>query len=178
MGHLAVDWLVRTDVTATIPQLVSLLTSVGSDVIFHRESGGDPCPCRTPEGFRDPDWHVDNPLAPVCNEDGYLNVDVVEFVTKASIQPVAATRGVVRRAERASDLLGEIEIDDHIGIFPVVWGAHTLNFTDWDASGSDYIIYDGRRFLAVSSDKLPDIDGDPDHHFEVGLRLIKTGRPT
>lgn len=163
--------------TATIPQLVSLLNQAGSNVIYHREQGGTPCPCRTPEGFRDPSWHIANPLAPVCNEEGFLNVVVTEFTVKAAVQPVATTRGLGRAAERVESLFGEVQEDDHLGIFPVVWDGNTLDFANWSTAGEDYITYDGRRFMAISSDKLPDIDGDPNHHFEVGLRLVKTGRP-
>jgi hypothetical protein len=163
--------------TATIPQLVSLLNTAGSDVTYHRESGGTPCPCRTPEGFRDPEWHASHPLEPVCNEEGFLGVTIVEIAVKAAVQP-AVSRGVTRVAERVDALLGEVQQDDHIGIFPVHWGGQALDFSTWGDAGDDYVIYDGRRYIAVSADKLPDIDGDPDHHWEVGLRLVKLGRPT
>ena len=294
--------------TATIPQLVELLNTMGSDVMYHREEPGSPCPCLTPEGFRDPAWHrthvqgdsiytplpvslqaaVDNAFAntqqpdgidvaiffawvvdqyttlvvntygrgftdyteamqslvdagvstaqtdwgllgsskvdgagrqwffstipgvaldnypdmtttshtaatgdfnmqsigvaktqymtnPMCNEEG-----IIPFVTtapvKASIQPATlGQRG--RAAERANQLLGEIQRDDHFGIFPVTWGGVTLDFSAFSDSGDDFIVYDGRRFLVVAADKIPDIDGDPNHHWEVGLRLIKSKRP-
>jgi len=162
--------------TATIPQLVNLLNAHGSDVLYHREEGGTPCPCRTPEGFRDPAWHVLHPAEPICNELGMLDPTITEFIVKAAVQP-AQTRTFARQAERVDALLGEVEEDDHVGIFPVTWGGHTLDFDRWGEGGEDYIIYDSRRFIAVSSDKMPDIDGDPDHHFEVGLRLVKADRP-
>lgn len=55
----------------------------------------------------------------------------------------------------------------------------TINFDDWNDSGADYILYDNRRFTVVSVNKIPDpLDGDPDHHYEVGMRLIKPTRPT
>jgi len=150
---------------------------MGSDVVYHREEPGTVCPCRTPEGFRDPAWHKAHPLDPVCNEEGILPGTVTNTVVKASVQPATiGLRG--RAAERANALLGEVQRDDHFGIFPVKWGATTLDFSAFSDSGDDFIVYDSRRFLVVASDKIPDIDGDPNGHWEVGLRLIKTARPT
>ena len=157
--------------TVTVETFQSLLLTMGSDVTYHREEGGVFCPCRTPEGFRDPAWHKAHPLEPVCNEQGVLAPDITEFGVKASVQPV---RGSTRRvAERAIELFGEVEQDDHLGIFPVEWQGNTLDFAKWSDAGEDYIVYDGRRFVVVAADKLPDVDGDPNHHWEVGLRLLK-----
>lgn len=161
--------------SATTSQFNTLLSQMGSDVTFHREEDGEPCPCRTAEGFRDPDWHATHPEEPDCNEQGFLNATVTEFSVKASIQP-ASRMTAGRGAQRANDLLGDVERDDMIGIFPVVWGGNTLNFLDWGTAGEDFILYDDRRFVAVDADKFPDVDGDPNHHWEVGLRLVKTGR--
>jgi len=161
--------------TAAKDQFLSALAKYGSDVVFHREEGGTPCPCRTPEGYRDPAWHAANPSAPVCNEQGFL-ADVTEFTVKASIQP--AFTGLSRHAQRSNALLGEVERDDKIGIFPCEWGGNVLDFDDWSDAGEDYVVYDADRYLVVSADKLADIDGSPDHHVEAGLRRIKAGRPT
>lgn len=160
--------------TATIERLNAILEQMGSDVLYHREGATTPCPCRTPEGFRDPAWHRANPAAPVCNEQGYLDVPV-EFTIKASVQPFRQ-RGN-RGAQREDLLLGEVQADDRIGIFPVTWEDNTLDFSDWSDAGEDFIVYDNNRYLAVAADKIPDIDGDPNHHWEVGLRLIKSERP-
>lgn len=162
---------------ATLTTFLGMLQLHGSDVVYHREHDGAPCPCRTPEGNRDPAWHLANTLAPLCNEIGYLPV-IEQFSVKAAVQPVSA--GGIRRSrssERLSAMFpGELQIDDHIGIFPVVWEGHTLDFRNFSDTGEDYIVYDNRRYIVVSSDKLPDIDGDPDHHWEIGLRLTRTDR--
>lgn len=113
----------------------------------------------------------------VCNEQGQIAQVVTEFTVKAAVQPAIA-RSRTRAAERVDELLGEVERDDHIGIFPVNWQGNVLDFRDWSPAGEDYILYNGRRYLAVASDKVPDVDGDPDHHWEVGLRLVKTERPS
>jgi len=154
-----------------------MLLAHGSDVLYHREFGGTPCPCRTPEGNRDPAWHIANPGAQVCNEIGYLP-SIEQFVVKAAVQAVSA--GGIRRS-RASERIeglfpGEVQIDDHIGIFPCVWEGHILDFTNFSDTGEDYILYDNRRFIVVSQDKLPDIDGDPNHHWELGLRMARPDR--
>jgi hypothetical protein len=160
----------------TIPQLNSLLVTAGSDVVYHREEGGTDCPCLTYEGFRDPAWHLANPGAPVCNEQGKLGSIVTHITVKAAVQPaLAGTRRVTSR--RVEALLGDVQHDDHLGIFPVTWGSATLRFDDWSEDGEDYILYDNRRFIPVGSDKVPDIDGDPNHHWEVGLRWVKNARP-
>lgn len=162
--------------TRTVPAFLALLDTMGSDVIYHREEGGTPCPCLTPEGFRDPEWHRDNPLAPVCNEDGLLPATVTNVTVKASVQP--ATIGLRGRAgERINALLGEVERDDHFGIFPVTSNGITLDFHAFGDVGDDFIVYDNRRYIVVSADKIPDVDGDANHHWEVGLRLAEGSRP-
>jgi hypothetical protein len=167
-------------VTATLATFLALMEAHGSDVTYHRESGGTPCPCRTREGNRDPKWHKDHPLAPVCNELGMLPV-ITAFTFKGAVQPVSA--GGMRRS-RTSELVerlfpaGEIRTDDHIGIFPTVWNSNQLDFDLFTDTGESYLIYDGRRFIVVAADKLPDIDGDPDHHWECGLRLVSPVRVT
>lgn len=156
----------------TKEQFARVLERMGSDVTFHRETGGNACPCRSREGFRDPAWHRAHPSEPVCNEQGFLAATVTEFTVKASIQP-AEVRSRSRPAERANDLLGDIERDDHIGIFPTSWQGTRIDFSEWSEAGEDYILYDGRRFIVIAVDKAPDIDGSSDHHFEVGLRLVR-----
>jgi hypothetical protein len=165
-----------SDVTATVPQFLAVLEQHGSTVLFHRESGGTACPCRTREGFRDPAWHAANIGEPVCNEAGFLDVDITAVSVKAAVQPVSGGQRF-RTAERANQLLGEVQRDDHLGIFPIEWAGIRLEFDEWGVAGEDFIEYDNRRFTVVAVDKVPDTDGDPDHHYEVGLRLMKIGRP-
>lgn len=151
----------------------------GSDLIFHREDGGTTCPCVSPEGYRSPVWHKANPEEPVCNEDGKLSPTVTNLLVKGHCQPVQA--GAVRRltTEVVRQLWGEVQMDDHLGFLPCEWNGSAISFDGWSDSGADYIIYDNRRFTVVSVNKIADpLDGDPDHHYEVGLRLIKSERPT
>jgi len=159
----------------TIDRFHQMLLTMGSDITYHREGGGEDCPCRTPEGFRDPAWHVQNPEEPVCNEQGLLNVVVTEFTFKGAIQG-AHTR-YFRQAMRVDELLGSVERGDKIGIFPCTWVGNTLDMEGWSDAGEDYLAYDGHRYLVVAADKMPDVDGTTAHHWECGLRLIKDERP-
>lgn len=145
-----------------------LVSRHGSSVVFHREDIGTPCPCRTPEGYRDPQWHKDNPAAPVCNEQGLLPTSVTNLPLKAFMQPVQG----IRNPQIALNLFGEVFAGDHIGIFPVEWGGLEIDFEDWAASGEDYITYNGHRYIAIVWNKIPDpADGEP-HHWEIGLRRL------
>jgi hypothetical protein len=157
--------------TSTLSRFFAVLNTMGSTVTYHREEAGSVCPCVSPEGFRSPAWHKANPGEPVCNEQGRLASAITNISVKASIQPVRASQR--RIGERAIELFGTVQEDDHLGFFPVEWQGATLDFTDWSDAGEDFIEYDGRRFTCVAADKLPDIDGDPNHHWECGLRLLK-----
>lgn len=157
---------------STKPLLVKMLNEMGTDVTFHREDDGTPCPCRTPEGFRDPAWHRAHPADPVCNEQGFLTVPV-EFIVRASIQPARIGAALSRINQVADKLLGDVLSDDKVGIFPCRWGSYTVDFNGWSEAGEDYILYDGDRYMAVAYDKLPDLNGDTDHHWEVGLRRLR-----
>lgn len=162
---------------SNVAKFLALVEAEGSVVTYHREAGGNPCPCRTPEGYRDLKWHKANPGAPKCNEQGFLTPVITEAIVKAFVQPVQA--GAVRRltGEYMQGMFGEVESDDHLGMFPITYGAVTMDFYGWSQAGEDFIFYDGRRYIVVSANKIPDPDGGLPHHWEVGLRLVKTERP-
>ncbi len=163
---------------SNVPRFLKRLEVSGSVAEYHREAGTVPCPCRTALGYRNLRWHKENPAQPMCNEQGYVTVATTATTVRAFVQPVQA--GAVRRltTEYIMQLFGEVEADDHLGIFPLSWNNVVLNFYEWSQSGEDYIAYDGRRYVVVSANKIPDpADGMP-HHWEVGLRLVKTERPT
>jgi hypothetical protein len=262
---------------STVPQFLDLVHKHGSSVRYFRDFSVVPCPCRTPEGSRDPEWHLLHPYKDINTDDypdgitwlydgeypghmwvvwqnigaGHKNVasqygNVVDaddagtgwahvtplnppnadpfsgtltytdlsnnvtqtvhyftlgmpqnggdnmrnpicnavamipdptasddFTVRAFIQPVQS--GAVRRltSEQLQNMFGEVQTDDHLGIFPVKWQEHELDFTDWPPSTTDFIEYNGRRYTVVSVNLIPDpADGNPFHHWEVGLRLI------
>lgn len=156
-----------------VARFLSLLARTGSDVRFHRDDSLVPCPCRTPEGFRDPIWHLQNPLAPVCNENGMLPGASTDVIVKAFMQPIQSTRATRLSTEQLQQMFGEIQADDHLGIFPVEWASTVLDFRDWGRAGEDYVEYDGRKFIVINSNLIPDpSDGNPAHHWEIGARLI------
>jgi hypothetical protein len=96
-----------------------------------------------------------------------------DFTIKGFVQPVQS--GAVRRltGEQLAQMFGEVQTDDHIGIFPVKWAGVDIDFLHWSRTTKDYIAYNGRRFNVVSVNLIPDpADGNPFHHWEVGLRLF------
>jgi hypothetical protein len=160
---------------STIPAFIALLNQHGSDVHFHRSDSMIPCPCRTPEGYRDMSWHIMNPEAPMCDENGMLSDPnaLSDLIVKAFCQPIQSTRATRLNSEVIAAMFGDIQADDHLGIFPVEWQGTTLNFRQWGMSGEDYVEYANQRFTIVNSNLIPDPDdGNPWHHWETGLRLI------
>lgn len=160
---------------STVNQFLALVRGNGSDATFHRDVSVTPCPCRTKQGARDPIWHLEHPAEPVCNAAGMLPAvgTTAQYGIKGFVQPVQS--GAVRRltSEQLQQMFGEIQSDDHIGIFPVEWEGHTLNFYDWSQTTKEFILYNGRKYTVVSVNLLPDpSDGNPWHHWEVGLRLL------
>lgn len=161
---------------STVADFLSVLEQGGSPTIYHRaDSLTNPCPCRTPEGYRDPIWHLQHPNDPMCNEAGYLpGANDVEIGVKAFIQPIQSTRATRLRSQFEVIEWGEVEIGDSLGIYPIAWTGVALNFYDWGSSMEDWIEYDGRRFTVVYAGKIPDPSGGAPHHWEVGLRLISS----
>jgi hypothetical protein len=154
---------------------VSLVSVHGSPVTYHREYGDQMivCPCRTPEGSRDMDWHIANPAAPLCSERAYLSGSPITLSIKGFVQPIQSTRATRLQTEFLQSLYGIIEADDHLGILPEAWGGYSLDFLDWSQSGDEYLIYNSRKFFVVNANLIPDpSDGNPRHHWEVGLRLM------
>jgi hypothetical protein len=160
--------------SSVIQDFLNTVSTHGSIVVYHRDDSFTPCPCRTPEGFRDPIWHLENPSEPVCNNAGMLpSAQTANFIVKGWVQPVQS--GAVRRltTEQLIQLFGEIQSDDHLGIFPCEWDGKILNFYDWGLATEDWIEYNGRRYTSVSANLIADpLTGNPFHHWEVGLRLL------
>lgn len=155
--------------------MIALFTSNGSTARFVRVDSTIPCPCRTPEGMRDPEWHDVNFANVVCNEQGMLPdpAHTVDIITKAFIQPIQSTRATRLQGEYINEMFGIVHADDHLGIFPVNWNGTRLEFDSWSQSGEDFVEYNGQQFLVVNSNMIPDpVTGNPEHHWEVGLRLI------
>lgn len=166
----------------TVDQFTSLLKKKGSDVRFLRDGSTTQCPCLTKQGYRDPIWHIDNPEAPVCNDAGMLtDPDTTsDFMVRAFMQPVQS--GAVRRLtnEILMAMFGEVQSDDYLGMFPVIWNGHFLNFYQWGSSTQNFIEFTAgiqiptRRWTVVSQNLImaPD-DNRNAHHWEIGLRLIR-----
>jgi hypothetical protein len=159
----------------TIPRFKALLAQKASDTRYRRVDSLVACPCRTPEGMRDPEWHFNNMGAEICNEAGFLAdpAQTVDVIVKAFVQPIQSTRATRLTTEQVLVFFGEIQTDDHLGIFPYDWEGTTLDFRNWGRSGEDFIEYAEQRFFVVNANLIPDPDdGNPYHHWEVALRLI------
>jgi hypothetical protein len=104
-----------------------------------------------------------------------LPQDPIDVIVKAFVQPIQSTRATRLSTEYIQEVFGQVEADDHLGIFPISWGGVELRFDQWSQSGDDFIEYNGKRFFVINSNIIPDPgDGNPKHHFEVGLRLIRS----
>lgn len=161
----------------TTEDFIALLNQYGSDTKFHRSDSLIPCPCRTPEGFRDPEWHDAHPTEPVCDENGMLPDPgaTVDISVRAFVQPSQSTRATRLSPEYIATMFGEVQEGDHIGLFPESWNGTVLNFYDWSQSGEDWIAYNGRYYNVVAANLIAAPDtGNPRHHWEVGLRLTAT----
>jgi hypothetical protein len=157
----------------TVKEFHDLLLKNGSDAVYHRDDSTLECPCRTPEGYRDPAWHLQNPNEPLCNEAGFLSGTPTHIPLKAFVQPIQSTRATRLSTEYLLQMFGDIQADDHLGVFPKTWGSVTLNFKNWGRSGEDYIEFDGCRYTVVNANLLADASGGAvNHHWELGLRLI------
>lgn len=159
----------------------NLFQRKGAITTYHREKYTTLCPCVTPEGFRDPIWHKNNPTAPVCNERGYLS-DPIEFQIRAFVQPIYGSRRLSAINQNLLQTFGEIEIDDHLAIVPTEWNGVPLTFDNWSDAGDEWIGYNDKRFIVISWIEIPDPHNSQNiHHFELSLRRINTdvvGQPT
>lgn len=99
----------------------------------------------------------------------------VDIMVKGFVQPIQSTRATRLSTEYLQEVFGHIEADDHLGIFPVVWSGQRLEFSDWSQHGDDFIEYDGQRYFVINANMIPDPgDGNPEHHWELGLRVIRS----
>jgi hypothetical protein len=148
----------------------TLIERRGAPVLLHTEGDLVPCPCRTPEGYRDPVWHKAHPDEPICNEEGFLD-DPIELNVKGFVQP-AFYGG---RNVPITQTFGEIRNDDHIVMFPMQTPSGVeLDFTTWTDTGADYILFNDLKLIVIGWSKIPDPhDASKFHHWELLLRRIE-----
>jgi hypothetical protein len=135
---------------------------------------GDPRVAATAAGLTLPDnTGTRNPTGSTRNTPTTGTSGVSDFNIKGFMQPIQSTRATRLSTEQLRVMFGEIQADDHLGIFPYEWAGKKLDFYDWGRSGEDYVEYNGRRFTVVNANLIPDpSDGNPAHHWEVGARLM------
>ena len=111
----------------------------------------------------------------MCNEVGEIPQGPVDIIVKAFVQPIQSTRATRLSTEYLQEVFGNIEADDHLGIFPVNWAGQRLDFQNWGQHGEDFIDYNGQRFFVINANMIPDPgDGNPEHHWELGLRMLRS----
>lgn len=100
---------------------------------------------------------------------------IVTKTIKGFVQPAQVLRGNSR--ETTIQLFGgQVERDDHIGIIPYRYSGSVIDFQNWSAAGEDWIEYNGRRYLVVAANLVPDPASGIPHHWELALRLTGTQR--
>lgn len=106
-----------------------------------------------------------------CNDDAMIPI-VDERRVKGFVQPAfISTRS--RSDQILLEAFGEMQADDHIGVFPLTYDEYALDFSDWSDAGSDWLEWNGLRFIAVTANLLPAPDNaNVNHHWEVALRRI------
>lgn len=168
----------------SIQSFISLTERKGSNALFHRDYSSIPCPCRTPEGYRDPAWHLANPDFPVCNMGGFLPAndnEIVNIAIKGFIQPLLGQgRRIQQTVGQFEEMLGNIEVSDHYCMFPVTWGGSLLDFSNWSRTGDEYIEYIGQyfthRFIITGATLIPDpATGEMGHHWECLAKIQENG---
>jgi hypothetical protein len=158
-----------------LSDFLGLVALRGSEIGYRRVLGYRDCNCVTPEGFRNPRFHLESGQLPVCNEEGKIPTEVIDVTIKGFCQPIQSTRATRLTSEVLIQLFGEVQADDHLVIAPCVWEGLTLDFMNWSQSGDEFIYYDGQYYLVINANKIPDPEtGDPNHHWEAGLRKIST----
>lgn len=167
----------------SISSFNQLLQRKGHDVTIVRDNSSLPCPCLTPQGYRNPEWHIENSNFPVCNKAGFLpanNEEIVVVTVKAFIQPILASRSSRMALAMNSGMVekdfGNVLADTQLGIFPVRWNGNFIDFRDWSRAGTDYITIASdafdRKFTVVGVVLIPDpITGNAEHHYETNLRV-------
>jgi hypothetical protein len=110
----------------------------GADVVLVKITKGARCSCVTEEGYRDPEWHFENPEAGVCGIDGYLNWTVERIEFKAFVQPAKYLE-----KDTIKLLFGELVLDDHILNAPASIDLSNLR-------SGDYIEAFGKHFSVIA----------------------------
>lgn len=128
------------------------INKYGQSAILHKTLQGQRCPCFDIEiGYCNPKWHRDNPQAPQCDEEGYIDAEEKEIPLKAFILPKSdLDRKVVEEAILSQ--IGILDKDDYMYIGKM--DIDILNLRD-----TDYLIYESKRWKILSPDsyKLGDI---------------------
>lgn len=130
----------------------------GVNVLLHRESHGEKCPCfNETMGGKSLQWHRDNPDEQECGPDGYLAGSTEETGFKAFVEPASK-----KSPQLIQRIFGEIKAHDMFYIGPADVEIKGLNRL------TDYLLYGEEKFEFINPELLYFM-GAP-HHYEAGLR--------
>lgn len=117
----------------------------GQTAILHKYSPGNRCPCYDEStGYGDPQWHRDNPEAPQCNDEGYLDGTNEQTSLKAFVFPVDdLNKSTVDEVVLAS--LGQLSKDDYIYV-----GKSDVDI--FNLKDTDYLVFDNKRWKIKNPD--------------------------
>jgi hypothetical protein len=118
----------------------------GQSAILYKSSNGERCPCFNEEtGYGDPEYHRMNPLAPPCNDDGYINALQNPSELRAFIFPASdITRNGMEEVVLAT--IGQVRNDDYVYI-----GKSDIDI--FHLGDSDYLEFDEQRWRIKNPDK-------------------------
>lgn len=125
----------------------------GQSATLHTHSLGERCPCyNSNTGYGDPEYHRQNPSAPNCDNECYINRGEKEIQLKAFILP-SSDVGKKGFEEIVLAAIGQVNKDDYIYI-----GKSDIDI--FNLSERDYLVYKDKRWKIKNPDvyKIGDID--------------------
>lgn len=125
----------------------------GQSATLHIYSHGERCPCYDPNtGYGDPEWHRQNPTAPDCDDECYINRGKKEIPLKAFIFP-ADSIGNKSMEEIVLAAIGQVKKDDYVYV-----GKSDVEI--FNLSENDYLVYKNKRWKIKNPDvyKIGDVD--------------------
>lgn len=124
----------------------------GQSATLHTSNLGTRCPCfDASTGYGDLHWHIKNPTAPECDEEGYIGSSNMDIPLKAFILPASdvSSKGV---EELILSSIGQIRQDEYVYIGKSDTDIFNLKETD-------YLTYNNQKWKIKNPDvyKIGDI---------------------
>ena len=124
----------------------------GQSATLYAHFPGKRCPCYDEStGYGNPEWHRQNPTAPDCDDECYINRGEKEISLKAFIFP-ADNIGNKSMEEIVLAAIGQVKKDDYVYV-----GKSDVDI--FNLSENDYLVYGNKRWKIKNPDvyKIGDI---------------------